>query len=141
MVHDAEHDPDHLLLPDNSLNGLVTRDQESLFNISINKLLLVAAGEQHVTELTHPLVPLPGVSTNPLDSQCEAVRNIFCTVWRMTGAGEQVLAAICLLSVEIGVDVASTDTEGCDKEGNGLLGGAGAAVRVMVMVFFYLNFK
>ena len=59
----------------------------------------------------------------------------------MTGAGEQVLTTICLLSVEIGIDAASTDTEGCVKEGNGLLGGAGAAVRVMVMVFFYLNFK
>ena len=71
--------------------------------------------------------------TDPLNPQCEAVRNIICTVGRVTGAGEQVLVAICLLSIEIGVYAASTDTEGCVKEGNVVLGGAGAAVWVIVI--------
>ena len=97
MVHHTEHHPVHLLLPDHSLDGLVTRDKESLLNISIDQFL--AAREQHVTELGHPHVPLPGVSADPLDSQCEAVRNIFRTVRRMAGAREQVLAAICFLSI------------------------------------------
>ena len=51
---------------------------------------------------------------------------------RMTGAGEQVLASICLFPIKIRIDLASTDTEGCVKEGDGILGGAGAAVWVRV---------
>ena len=84
MIHDAKNDSVHLLLPDHSLDGIVTRDQESLLNISIDKLLLVAAGEQHVSELGHPLVLLPGVCADPLYPQSEAVGNILRTVRRMT---------------------------------------------------------
>ena len=50
----------------------------------------------------------------------------------MARGGEQVLAAVSLLTVEIRVDLASTDTQGGVEEGDGVLGGAGAAVRVGV---------
>ena len=50
----------------------------------------------------------------------------------MARGGEQVLAAVSLLTVEIRVDLASTDTQGGVEEGDGILGGAGAAVRVRV---------
>ena len=50
----------------------------------------------------------------------------------MAGAREQVLAAICLFSIKIRVYEAITDTEACVEEGDGVLGGAGAAVWVRV---------
>ena len=49
--------------------------------------------------------------TDPLYPQGQTVRNVVCTVGRMTGAGEQVLASICLFPVEIRVDLAATETE------------------------------
>ena len=53
----------------------------------------------------------------------------------MARGGEQVLAAVSLLTVEIRVDLASTDTQGGVEEGDGVLGGAGVAVRVGVRQF------
>ena len=38
---------------------------------------------------------------------------------RMTGTREQVLAAICFFSVQVRIDAAVTDTEGCVEEGDG----------------------
>ena len=102
---------------------------------SLSQFHFLSTRKEHISELGQPLVPLSSVCTYPLNPQCEAVRNIICTVGRVTGAGEQVLVAICLLSIEIGVYAASTDTEGCVKEGNVVLGGAGAAVRVIVTRF------
>ena len=40
---------------------------------------------------------------------------------RMARGGEQVLAAVSLLTVEIRVDLASTDTQGGVEEGDGVL--------------------
>ena len=50
----------------------------------------------------------------------------------MTGAWEQVLASISFLPIEVRTDMTSTDTEGGVEEGDGVLGGAGAALLVRV---------
>ena len=128
VIHHREDHPVHVLLPDYSLDSLVTGDKKSLLNISINELSFVSSRQKHVTVLRHPQVPLPCVSADPLYPQCEAVRDVVCTVRRMTGAGEQVLASISFLPIKIRIDLTSTDTEGGVKEGDGVLGGAGAVV-------------
>ena len=52
------------------------------------------------------------------------------------------MAAICFLPVEVGVDLAATDTERCVEEGDGYLGRAGATVRVRVaLLLAVLNGK
>ena len=132
MIHHREDHPVHVLLPDNSFDSLVMGNKESLFNISIDELSFKTSPQKHVTELGHPLVPLPCVSADPLYPQCEAVRDIVSTMRRMTGAGEQVLTAISFLPIKVRTDAVSTDTEGGVEEGDGVLGGAGAGVRVHV---------
>ena len=126
VKHHREHDPVHVLLPDNSLDSLVTRDKESFVDMLIDKLPVVSSRHQHVSELGHPLVPLPRIRADPLDPQCQTVRNVVCAMGRMTGAGEQVLAAICFLPIQIRVYAAITNTERGVQEGDGVLGGAGA---------------
>ena len=83
VIHDREHHLVHLLLLDYSLDGLITRDQESLLNIFIDELSLISAVVQHVSELGHPCVSLPSIS-----AEGQTVQDIVCTVGRMTKAGE-----------------------------------------------------
>ena len=132
MIHHREQHSVQLLLPDHSLDSFFTGDKEGFLDICIDELSLISTRQEHVSELCHPLVPLPSICADPLNPQGQTVRDVVCTVGRMTGAREQVLASIRLFPVEIGIDEAITDTERCVEEGDRVLGGAGAAVRVRV---------
>ena len=65
MIHHREHHPVFVLRPDDSLDGLVSRDLESLLNVQIDQLSFVISRQEHITELRQPLVPLPSISADP----------------------------------------------------------------------------
>ena len=80
MIHHREQHPVQLLLPDHSLDSFFTGDKEGFLDICIDELSLISTRQEHVSELCHPLVPLPSICADPLNPQGQTVRDVVCTV-------------------------------------------------------------